>query len=175
MKSFNQVYRIYQPNNNLFKKPLKHIIIFQKTYFLFIYKNLYKNVKFDVFNRYFERKNFVVKNSDRKRFQNSVASIYTGRKNRRRPREKCNRNGEKEIEEIKRNFVQCDQSIVKTRPFPQRKKDRLENAMDRGALDKRGDTGLIATFTLTAHQSRSTTLYTPIHNFLPPIRKRENR
>lgn len=76
-----------------------------------------------------------------------------------------------------------------------RERDGLEDAMDRGALDKRGDMGLIAAFTLTAHQSRSTTsLPHPYFSFslfpslspppFPPslsllllctIRKRENR
>lgn len=50
-------------------------------------------------------------------------------------------------------------SAAKTHHFRcacERERDGLEDATDRGALDKRGDTGLIAAFTLTAHQSRST-------------------
>lgn len=76
--------------------------------------------------------------------------------------------------------------------LPPRARDGLEDTMDGGALDKRGDMGLIAAFTLTAHQSRSTTSCIPASLFLflspflsvsislPPsfvlaIRKRENR
>lgn len=75
-------------------------------------------------------------------------------------------------------------------PLPPRARDGLEDTMDGGALDKRGDMGLIAAFTLTAHQSRST-ICTPAStslflflsflffclspSFVLAIRKRENR
>lgn len=82
--------------------------------------------------------------------------------------------------------------------LPPYERDGLEDAMDRGTVDKRGDMGLIAAFTLTAHQSHSTTSCNPTSTSLflflflspslslPPslfpsrlllcmIRKRENR
>lgn len=40
--------------------------------------------------------------------------------------------------------------------LPPSGRDELEDAVGRGALDKRDDTGLIAAFTLAAHQSRLT-------------------
>lgn len=58
----------------------------------------------------------------------------------------------KEIRDTPRRPPKRTTSVARARE----KETGLEDATDRDALDKRGDTGLIAAFTLTAHQSRST-------------------
>lgn len=62
--------------------------------------------------------------------------------------------------------------VAKMRRFCRAKRDEVEDAMDRGALDKRSDTGLIATFTLTAHQSRLTTSCTSIPHMRDPEKRK---
>jgi len=58
------------------------------------------------------------------------------------------------------------------RRFCRTERDEVEDATDRGALDKRGDTGLIATFTLTGHQSRLTTSCTSIPHMRDPEKRK---
>lgn len=82
-----------------------------------------------------------------------------GRGRRHRHGEECTGGGMQMKKKIEKRDSRHASSAAKTHHFRcacERERDGLEDATDRGALDKRGDTGLIAAFTLTAHQSRST-------------------
>lgn len=138
----------------------------------FIYISVYKNRKFHAFDRYFKHPLLRWKH---RRKKDSKTPLHA-RAGKGRMRGRVGNANETEIKEKKSTYTYKQKDLQPrfgSRPAQTRERDGLEDAIDRGALDKRGDTGLIVAFTLTAHQSRSTTsmhprLHVPISLPLSP-------